>query len=255
MRVFRHVAKLTQWLASRSLSRNSQSNRLKSRMFVFSMLMSEYSIAPRLTGARRVMASVLLGGLLSVLHVVPALAEGEFAPSSVKKGVLLVASPSLNDPNFREAVVLIVEHGTEGTLGLILNRSTKVLLSEALPDLTVLKGTSYRLFAGGPVQPNQFLLLFRLKEPPADARSVFDGVYVGGTPKVLERIIRQAKPTETFRAFSGYAGWGPGQLGYEMFQGSWAVLPPDSIAIFEQDPATLWADCISRLQEPRVISN
>jgi putative transcriptional regulator len=197
----------------------------------------------------------LLGGLCIVLYPVPLLAQEEFAPSSVKKGVLLVASPSLNDPNFREAVLLILEHGTEGTLGVILNRSTKVLLSEALPDLTVLKGTSHRLFAGGPVQRSQLVLLFRLKDPPADARSVFDGVYVGGTPKVLERVITQAKPTETFRAFAGYAGWAPQQLKYEMLQGAWGILSPDSIGIFDQDPDMLWQDCISRLQAPRIISN
>jgi len=219
-----------------------------------SMLTSDCSSAPRLAAAWRVIASVLLGGLLIVLHAVPAVAQGEFAPSSVKKGVLLVASPSLNDPNFRETVVLIVEHGSEGTLGLILNRSTKVLLSEALPDLTVLKGTSYRLFAGGPVQPTLLLLLFRLKDPPADARSVFDGVYVGGTPKVLEGIITRAKPTETFRVFAGFASWAPGQLGYEMLQGAWATLPPELSDIFDKDPATLWQDCLSRLQAPRVIS-
>ena len=201
------------------------------------------------------MASLLLGGLLTVLQAVPAPASMEFAPSSVGKGVLLVASPSLDDPNFRQAVVLVVEHGPEGTLGLILNRSTNVLLSKALPDITVLKGTSYRLFAGGPVEPSRLLLLFRLKEPPADARSVFDGVYLGGTPGVLEGIITRAKPTETFRAFAGFAGWAPGQLGYEMLQGAWATLPPDSIGIFDKDPATLWQDCLSRLQAPRVISN
>ncbi len=206
-------------------------------------------------GARRVMAILLLGGLLTVLHAVPALAGKELLPSSVEKGVLLVASPSLDDPNFRQAVVLVVEHGPEGTLGLILNRSTKVLLSEALPDLTVLKGTSYRLFAGGPVEPTRLLLLFRLKEPPADARSVFDGVYVGGTPKILERIITQAKPTETFRAFAGFAAWAPRQLEAEVLLGAWAILPPDSSSIFDKDTATLWQDCISRLQRPRVISN
>ncbi|HMF85073.1 MAG TPA: YqgE/AlgH family protein [Nitrospiraceae bacterium] len=215
---------------------------------------SEYSSGPGLTGARRAIASFLLGGLLTVLHAVPALAGMEFAQSSVGKGVLLVASPSLDDPNFRQAVVLVVEHGPGGTVGLILNRSTKVLLSEVLPDLTVLKGTSYRLFAGGPVEPTGLLLLFRLKEPPADARSVFDGVYVGGTQKVLERIITQAKPTETFRAFAGFAGWAPGQLKYEMLQGAWATLPPDSIGIFNNNPATFWQDCIDRLQAPRVIS-
>ena len=216
---------------------------------------SEYSSAPGPTGARRAIASFLLGGLLTVLHAVPALAGMDFSPSSVGKGVLLVASPSLDDPNFRQAVVLVVEHGPEGTLGLILNRSTKVLLSEALPDLTVLKGTRYRLFAGGPVEPTRLLLLFRLKEPPADAQSVFDGVYVGGTPAVLERIITRGKPTETFRAFAGFAGWAPGQLGYEMLQGAWATLPPDSFDIFDRDPATLWSDCFSRLQAPRVIAN
>jgi putative transcriptional regulator len=215
--------------------------------------MSEYSSASGLTAARRAVASVLLAGLLTVLPAGPALTEKEFSPSSVAKGVLLVASPSLADPNFRQTVILIVEHGSEGTLGLILNRSTKVLLSEALPDVAVLKGTSYRLFAGGPVEPMRLLLLFRLKEPPADARSVFDGVYVGGTPSVLERIIAQPKPTETFRAFAGYAGWAPGQLGVEMLEGSWAVLPPDSFNIFDKDSATLWSDCISRLQAPRVI--
>ena len=216
---------------------------------------SECLCARGSAGARKVIASFLLGGLLTVLHALPTLAEKELSTSSVEKGVLLVASPSLDDPNFRESVVLIVEHGPEGTLGLILNRSTHVLLSEVLPDLTVLKGTSYRLFAGGPVEPTHLLLLFRLKEPPADARSVFDGVYVGGTPKVLERIITQAKPTETFRAFAGFAGWAPGQLKFEMLQGGWATLPPDSISIFDQDPAKLWQDCISRLQGPRVISN
>ena len=211
--------------------------------------------APRFTGTRRAMASFLLGGLLTVLHAVSALASTEFAPSSVGKGVLLVASPSLEDPNFRQAVVLVVEHGSEGTVGLILNRSTNVLLSKALPDLTVLKGTSYRLFAGGPVEPTRFLLLFRLKEPLADVRSVFDGVYLGRTPGVLEGIITQAKPTETFRAFAGFSAWAPRQLEAEMRLGAWGILPPDSIGMFDKDPTVLWSDCLSRLQAPRVISN
>ena len=201
------------------------------------------------------MAIFLLGGLLTVLHSVPALAGKEFSPSSVAKGVLLVASPSLEDPNFRQAVVLVVDHGPEGTVGIILNRSTNVLLSKALPDITVLKGTSHRLFAGGPVEPTRFLLLFRLKEPPADARSVFDGVYLGRTPKALERIVTQAKPNETFRAFAGFAAWVPRQLEAEVLLGAWGILPPDSVGMFDKDPATFWSDCISQLQAPRVISN
>ncbi len=152
--------------------------------------------------------------------------------------------------------MLIVEHGPQGTLGVIVNRVLKVLLSDALPDVAALKGTSYRLFAGGPVEITRLLLLFRLTDaPPPDAQSVFDGVYFGGSPAVLERILTKGKPTETFRAFAGVSGWAPGQLKFEMLHGSWAVLPSDSINIFDHDPATLWQDCISQLQSPRVISD
>lgn len=215
---------------------------------------SEYPRVRSSAGAWKIIASVLLGGLLTVSHAVSALAGVEFAQLSVKKGVLLVASPSLEDPNFRKAVVLIVEHGPNGTLGLVLNRSTKILLSDVLPELAALKGTTHRVFSGGPVDPSNLLVLFRLLEPSADARSVFDGVYVGGTPRFLERMITQAKPTETFRAFAGSAGWAPRQLEAELLVGAWGVLPADSFSIFDQDPNTFWGDCISRLTAPRVIS-
>ncbi len=218
-------------------------------------LAAECSRAWGSAGARRIITGFLFGALLTVLHAVPALAGMEFAQLSVKKGVLLVASPSLDDPNFHKAVVLIVEHGPNRTLGLILNRSMKVLLSDVLPELTALKGTTHRVFSGGPVDRSNLLVLFRLMEPSADARSVFDGVYVGGTLRLLERMITQAKPTETFRAFAGSAGWAPRQLEAELVVGAWGILPADSFSIFDQDPSTLWQDCISRLQAPRVISN
>jgi putative transcriptional regulator len=81
------------------------------------------------------------------------------------------------------------------------------------------------------------------------------GVYVGGSNALLERIVTQPKPTETFRAFVGFAGWAPGQLEFEMQQSSWGVLPSDSFNLFDKDPATLWPDCLTRLQALRVISN
>ena len=196
----------------------------------------------------------LLAGGMGILCAFPAPAQQEFSSSSVERGVLLVASPSLGDPNFEQTVLLIIEHGTGGTVGLVLNRPTNVTLSEVLPDLPALKRTNHRLFAGGPVGRTQMALLFRLKEPYPDARRIIDEIYLG-TPRVLERIIAQPKQTESVRAFAGFAGWAPGQLDYEMLQGSWGVLPSDTFDIFDSDPATLWPDCISRLQTLRTISN
>jgi putative transcriptional regulator len=66
--------------------------------------------------------------------------------------------------------------------------------------------------------------------------------------------MAKAAPADRFRAFAGYAGWAPGQLGLEMRQGAWAVLSPES-NLFEQDPSILWQESLTRLEAPRVISN
>lgn len=160
----------------------------------------------------------------------------------------------MSDPNFHQTVLLIVEHGRGGTVGLILNRPTNVLVSEVLPDFTVLKRTTHRLFAGGPVERTQLVLLFRLTQLLPDTRQIVDRIYLG-TPRVLERIMTQPKPTETFRAFSGFAGWAPGQLEHEMLEGAWGVLPSNAFNIFDKDPAALWPDSIILLQAPRTISH
>jgi putative transcriptional regulator len=208
----------------------------------------------------------LLPGLLPSLSafifcyllVPPALACAEAAPpvppaSGIERGVLLVAHPSLTDPNFHRAVVLVCEHGAEGTLGVILNRPTGLLLSEALPNVSVLKGTSYVLFAGGPVQADGILMLFRIAEAPDRMRKVLERVYLGLNRDLLERVITRPNPTETFRAYAGYAGWAPGQLEFEMAMGSWAVIPADPSSIFDKAPETLWAELIEALQAPRAI--
>jgi putative transcriptional regulator len=192
-------------------------------------------------------------GLVVALFSVPAQAQSEIAPLSVEKGAFLVASPWMDDPNFRQTVLFIIEYGKGGTVGLILNRPTDVLVSEVLPDLPMLKGTGHRVFSGGPVEGRQMVLLFRLQQPYPDTRLILNEIYVG-TPRVLERIITQPKPAEAFRTFAGFAGWAPGQLEHEMREGSWGVLPKNSFDIFDKDPATLWPDSLTRLQAPRTIS-
>ena len=210
-------------------------------------------IVSPLMSRSRVLVNVLLVGIWVGLLAITAQAQQEFEPSSVEKGVLLVASPWLDDPNFRQTVIFIVGHGKGGTIGLVLNRPTDVLLAEVLPDLPVLKGTGHRVFTGGPVEGRQMVLLFRLQGPYPDARLILNGIYLC-TPRMLDRMISQPKPGETFRAFAGYAGWAPGQLEQEMREGAWGVLPKNSFDLFDKDPATFWMDGLTRLQAPRTIS-
>jgi putative transcriptional regulator len=216
---------------------------------------SDFSFLCRLLPGALLSLSALVSSYLIGL---PDLVLAENKPKvpstlALKKGVLLVAHPSLTDPNFQQTVVLICEHEAEGTLGVIINRPTAVPLSEALPNVSVLKGTSYVLFAGGPVQPDGILMLFRIVEAPERMRKVIERVYLGLHQETLERVITKPQPTETFRAYAGYTGWAPGQLEFEMAMGSWAVIPADPTSIFDKAPETLWEEMIEAIQAPRVI--
>jgi putative transcriptional regulator len=51
------------------------------------------------------------------------------------RGQLLIAGPTLLDPNFWRSVVLVVEHSEEGALGVVLNRPSETTVGDAVPEL------------------------------------------------------------------------------------------------------------------------
>jgi putative transcriptional regulator len=170
--------------------------------------------------------------------------------SPLSKGIFLVASPALRDPNFRQTVILLCEHGPEGALGVVVNRPTAMLISEALPHVPVLEGQHHVLFAGGPVQTNQVVILYQLSQKPTDTHHVFDGVYLGGNMEALERVLQRPTESDFFRAYAGYSGWGAGQLENEMKTGSWITLPADPIVVFQKEPSCIWSDIMLSLGGP-----
>lgn len=165
------------------------------------------------------------------------------------KGVFLVATPALRDPNFRQTVILLCEHGPEGALGIVLNRPTEMNITEVLPQMPVLEGQPHRVFSGGPVQKDSLLVLYRLKKEIADTHAVMEGVYLGGSEETLKRILEGPEEEEFFRAFMGYSGWGPGQLENEMQNGSWLTMPAQSHLVFQENLNELWAHVLKTFGE------
>src|SRR5690606_29589593 len=74
-------------------------------------------------------------------------------------GRLLVASPTLRDPNFARTVVLILDHDHTGTLGVVLNRPLEVEVRDVLPDWTGDVSAPGSLFGGGPVATDSALAI------------------------------------------------------------------------------------------------
>ena len=159
------------------------------------------------------------------------------------RGNLLVASPALLDPNFLRTVVLVVEHGEEGALGLVLNRPTEASVEEAVPGLADLVEEGALVFVGGPVQPEAVMVAAELDDPAEAAAIVFGDV--GMLPGV-EDPATLAAATRRTRVFAGYAGWGAGQLEAELAEEAWiveAAVPED---VFGEAPEKLWSDVLRR---------
>jgi putative transcriptional regulator len=164
------------------------------------------------------------------------------------QGHLLLSAASLWDPNFRKTVVLIGHHDDEGAVGVVLNRSTEVTVAEAVPPLADIVPPDEPLFIGGPVQPQAAVVLADF-EDPSHAEILALGS-IGFLPEEVDPDevggIRRA------RVYSGYSGWGPGQLEAEIARGDWQVTEPDAALIFESDGPLLW-EALTRRTGTRVV--
>ena len=156
-----------------------------------------------------------------------------------------MAAPHLDDdPNFRRAVVLVLEHADEGALGIVLNHPMEVRAAEALPEpLASAVSEGSPVFRGGPVQPGTVIVLAEFHDPTAAGGIMFGSVGIldpesveGGHPPAMARA----------RAFGGYAGWGGGQLESEIQQDAWIDAEPLASDVFTDDPAALWSTVLGR---------
>jgi putative transcriptional regulator len=167
-------------------------------------------------------------------------------PVQSLKGQLLIAGPTLVDPNFRRTVVLVGEHSEEGALGVVLNRASEATVDEAVPELTALVETAGQVHVGGPVQPSAIVVLADFVDPERAGSLVLESV--GFLPAEVDPDelgeLRRA------RVFAGYAGWGPGQLDGELEEGSWIVEPAQPDDVFTEDPEQLWAEVLRRKGGP-----
>jgi len=171
---------------------------------------------------------------------------GSDSKEELAKGKFLVASRRLRDPNFKETVVLLIDYGQDGAMGLVINRPSEIKLATIFPDIKELKERKDTIYVGGPVAVNQMLLLVGTPLVPEASQEVTQDVYISSSWKVLERLMKNAAKDERFRIFAGYAGWAPNQLDFEISRGDWHVLKADAETVFDKKPAEIWQELILR---------
>jgi putative transcriptional regulator len=159
------------------------------------------------------------------------------------RGQLLVASPTLLDPNFLRTVVLVTEHNDDGAMGVVLNRPSTATVDEAAPELETLVAAEDDVFVGGPVQQTAIVVIAQFSDPDAASVPIFDGVgfvAAGSDPAELEASASRA------RVFAGFAGWSPGQLESELERDDWFLEQARPADVFTDDPDSLWSEVLDR---------
>jgi putative transcriptional regulator len=160
------------------------------------------------------------------------------------RGKLLLAGPTLKDPNFDRTVVLITEHTDEGAMGLVLNRPADAVVQDAVPDLAWVADGDDPVYVGGPVAPTGVIVLAEWSDPAHAVVLVDEDL--GFVPGDAEDTDALAAAIRRARVYAGHAGWGPGQLEEELAEEAWIVEAPLREELFSAEPEGLWAAVLRR---------
>ena len=175
-------------------------------------------------------------------------------PAELTTG-FLVAAPSLGDPNFERAVVLLTAHKAEGSLGFVVNRPAPMTFRDVvdelglsdkpdIPDIPVL--------SGGPVAPETGWVLFdpcaseTSDEDRDNVLTVSETIHISTSRDLLQDLAGRPD-VERHMLLLGYAGWGAGQLDEEIEQGVWIPADIDERVIFDTPHEERWDAALATL--------
>lgn len=159
----------------------------------------------------------------------------------------LVAVPQLGDGNFIRGVVLVLEHGEEGSMGLLINRVSNLDMGSfcASQNMTFKGDTSGLVYQGGPVQADRAFILHDSEHQGPETEQVLDHVRLSYSLESLKMLVEN--PPKDLRVYLGYAGWGPGQLAEEITAGAWLIGTPDANLVFRTPPEKVWETALRQM--------
>jgi putative transcriptional regulator len=170
-------------------------------------------------------------------------------PAPLAKQVL-IALPALSDPNFARSVALICQHDAEGAMGLVINRPSDFTLGEMLDQMELHTGDEVlrarAVLQGGPVHPERGFVVHEGPTLWDSTLEIGDNLYLTTSRDILEAMAAGRGPANAIVAL-GCAGWGAGQLEYELGENSWLTAPADAELLFDTPLERRWQAAAGRI--------
>ncbi len=176
--------------------------------------------------------------------------DNKTADSSEQSRQMLVAMPSMLDPNFARGVTLLCKHDQDGAIGITINRPSNMILLEIFKQLNIECDdpviSEQTVFEGGPVRPERGFVVHTPDQKWESSLQVAEGLMVTSSRDVLAAIAAGEGP-EKYLVALGYAGWSEGQLEDELRANAWLTVDADSDIIFNQDTSKRWQSSVDKL--------
>ncbi len=196
----------------------------------------------------RGLSRLWLGVALLSCGLLIARAAAPFHPQEGERaGRFLVAAERMADPRFAKSVILLAGHGGEGSMGLVLNRPSEMLVEELFEESEGLHFDGRRLYFGGPVNSQRISFLFRAAKTPEHSVRLFEDVHLGEDRALLISLLEEPAEHSELRVFFGHAGWARGQLDGELARGDWHRVRAERAALFRKDMKGLWSELMAKL--------
>lgn len=163
------------------------------------------------------------------------------------QGSILISEPFLQEAYFQRSVVLLVEHNPEGSMGLVLNKKTDLIVNTFFPELE--EYPEIPIYLGGPVSANRLFFIHSLGDLIVpDSVKIKDHLYFDGDFEALKRYILKGHSIEgKVKFFLGYSGWTEGQLGNEISKNSWVVSHAAKENVLLADGESFWKNSLEQL--------
>lgn len=172
-----------------------------------------------------------------------------FSSNQLSPGKVLLASEQIKEGIFARSVILLIRHNDNGDLGLIINRPSNHQVHEVFPDF-INGEKAGDVYIGGPVMNAVLSVLVKAKDDGdvAGLEGVLGHIYHGfvGRQDAADKYLSAG--VEAVRFYSGYAGWGKGQLLNEINRGGWYVMQGDPDLVFDRDAETLWQALMQKVR-------
>ncbi len=155
-------------------------------------------------------------------------------------GLFLVATHQLDNSIFEEAVILLIDHGSHGSIGLIINRPSVIELSTIFTEIKETPGHSNNIWSGGPVNVSKLTALVHWDRAPETSNQVLENIYATTNLTTIRNHLKNQNGTNKVRVYSGYTGWWSGQLDREILRGSWHVIEGNAETVFKDNLSHIW---------------